>query len=488
MPHHDLPDQRLDLSDQHHDLPDTPRHPRLRALTRKTRPRALGRHPYVVDAALAALVLFAVSLQFVFPDEGDDRLSLVGFLLGAGTAVPLAWRRRSPMTAVYLVSLFTPAMAVYRQPPPDVAYGGLVALYTLALVARPLERRVVLGVWLVASTATMTFREQAQPFEYAFHLLSFVTAYGFGVLARVQRAYTAALEDRARRLERERAAETARAVAQERARIARDMHDVLAHAVSLMVVQAEAGPVVVRDDPARAITAFDAISGAGRDAMAQLRRILGVLRDAEGAGEGGAAGAAGAAMATGAAGVIGVAGAAGTAGAVVDRGPQPTLAALPALIRDVELAGTPVESRVTGEPVALRPDVEVAAYRVAQEALTNVLKHAGTARVALELTWSPGELTLTVTDDGARAGPRGAPASKSPFGTAPHRGERPRGQGLVGIAERAAACGGTAESGPVPAGGFRVAVRLPTASLTDEHPRSGGRRPGAGPQRLHDDP
>ncbi|GHC43948.1 sensor histidine kinase [Streptomyces flavofungini] len=451
----------------------------LRTLIR-TRSRALSRHPYVVDAALAALVLFAVSLQFVFPDEGDDRLSAVGFLLGAGTAVPLAWRRRSPMTAVYLVSLFTPAMAVYRQPPPDVAYGGLVALYTLALVARPVQRRVLLGVWLVASTATMTFREQAQPFEYAFHLLSFVTAYGFGVLARVQRAYTAALEDRARRLERERAAETARAVARERARIARDMHDVLAHAVSLMVVQAEAGPVVVRDDPARAITAFDAISGAGRDAMAQLRRILGVLRDAEGAGDGAGEG--------GAAGATGVAGTAGGAGASVDRGPQPTLAALPSLIRDVELAGTPVESRVTGEPVALRPDVEVAAYRVAQEALTNVLKHAGTARVTFQLAWLPGELTLTVTDDGARAGPNGTPASRAPFGTAPHSGERPRGQGLVGIAERAAACGGTAESGPVPAGGFRVAVRLPTASLTDEHPRSGGRRPGAGPQRLHDDP
>ena len=480
-----------------------PHHPfrSLRTLVH-TRWRALSRRPYVVDAALAALVLLAVSLQFVFPDDGeDDRLSVAGYLLAAGTAVPLAWRRRTPMTAVFLVSLFTPAMAVYRQPPPDVAYGGLVALYTLALVGRPVQRRLVLAVWLVASTATMTFRERAEPFEYAFHLLSFVTAYGFGVLARVQRAYTAALEDRARRLERERAAETARAAARERARIARDMHDVLAHAVSLMVVQAEAGPVVVRADPERAITAFDAISASGRDAMAQLRRILGVLRDAEGAGGAGA-------------------------GAAAERGPQPTLGALPSLVRDVERAGIPVESRVTGEPVPLRADVEVAAYRVTQEALTNVLKHAGAARVVLELAWSPGELRLTVTDDGARAtddgarttdvrarakgngarttadgtpapangivpgsapvpGPRPRPL---PFTATPAEGERPGGQGLVGIAERAAACGGAAEAGPVPGGGFRVAVTLPTASLTHEHPRSGGRRPGAGPQRLHDDP
>ncbi|EPH44563.1 histidine kinase [Streptomyces aurantiacus] len=414
----------------------------------------MRRHPYVVDVALAALVLFAASLQFLFPDDGDDPLTAVGFLLAAGTAVPLAWRRRAPMVSVWLVSLFTPAMAIYRQPPPDVAYGGLVALYTLALVGRPVERRVLFGLWLVGSTATMTFRERADSFEYAFHLLSFVSAYGFGVLARVQRAYTAALEDRARRLERERAGETARAVAEERARIARDMHDVLAHAVSLMVVQAEAGPVVVRDDPERAVGVFDAIGCAGRDAMVQLRRILGVLREAE------------------------------TAGAAA-REPQPTLAALPALVRDVELAGIPVGLLVSGEPVALRADVEVAAYRVAQEALTNVLKHAGAARATLELAWVPGELMLTVTDDGAGVEHDGHVGVHSSPGA---DGSGPRGQGIVGIGERAAACGGTAEAGPRPGGGFRVAVRLPTAFLTDEHPRSGGRRPGAGPQRLHDDP
>ncbi|MFD5702643.1 sensor histidine kinase [Streptomyces lasiicapitis] len=439
------------------DQPSNSSHPtalsrptRLSRLTRLTKLTSLtGRHPYVVDSALAALVLFAVSMQFVFPDDGGDRLTVLGFLLAAGTAVPLAWRRRAPMASVYLVSLFTPAMAIYRQPPPDVAYGGLVALYTLALVGRPVERRVVFAVWLVASTATMTFRERADSFEYAFHLLSFVSAYGFGVLARVQRAYTAAVEDRARRLERERASETARAVAEERARIARDMHDVLAHAVSLMVVQAEAGPVVVRSDPDRAVGVFDAIGSAGRDAMVQLRRIVGVLREAEDASA---------------------------------REPQPTLAALPALVRDVELAGVRVELRVTGEPVALRADVGVAAYRVAQEALTNVLKHAGAACVCIELVWGHGELALTVTDDGATDDGAGGTLNGAHVhgstggGLGGHKG-----QGIVGIRERASACGGFAEVGPVSGGGFRVAVRLPTASLTDEHPRSGGRRPGAGP-------
>ncbi|WP_172383983.1 sensor histidine kinase [Streptomyces sp. MNP-20] len=399
-------------------------------------------HPYLTDGALAALVLFATSLQFLFPHEGDDRLSPIGFLLGAGTAVPLAWRRRAPMLSVYLVSVFTPAMAVYRAPPPDVAYGGLVALYTLAVVGKPVQRRVVLATWLIGATATMTFRERAEPFEYAFHLLSFVSAYGFGVLARVQRAYTAALEDRALRLERERAGETARAVARERARIARDMHDVVAHAVSVMVVQAEAGPVVVRADPGRAERAFEAIGAAGRDAMEQLRRILGVLREADGDGspDGG-------------------------------RGPQPALAALPALLARVEQAGVTVRLKESGETRPLAADVDVAAYRLAQEALTNVLKHARASLVTVEVAWSPRELALTVTDDGTGAA-RGTGG----------------GYGLVGIRERAAACGGRVDVGPAAGGGFRVAARLPTASLAHEHPRGGGRRPGAGAQRLRDDP
>ncbi|MFC5212942.1 sensor histidine kinase [Streptomyces coerulescens] len=372
-------------------------------------------NPYAVDSAFAALVLFAVSLQWIFPDEGGDRLTWQGWLIGAATAVPLVWRRRAPFATACAVSVATPAQALYHAPPPDVVYGGMVVLYTMAALGKPWQRRAMLVGWLAGVSLTMMHKEEPQPFEYAFQLLSVVCAYGFGVLARVQRAYTAELEDRARRLERERAADTARAIAQERSRIARDMHDVLAHAVSLMVVQAEAGPVVVRSDPARAEAAFDAIAGAGRDAMAQLRRILGVLKEPQ--GNGGAW-----------------------------RLPQPGVAELPGLVRQVgESAGLRVELRTSGTPRPLPQDTEVAAFRVVQEALTNTVKHARAGSATVELDWAEDELTLTVTDDGQ--GP----------------GSGHGGHGLIGIRERAAACGGSARAGRGPEGGFRVVVRLPAA-------------------------
>ncbi|GAA4599641.1 MULTISPECIES: sensor histidine kinase [Streptomyces] len=377
--------------------------------------------PYAVDAAVAALVLFAVSLQWLFPDEGDDPLSWRGWLLGAGTAVPLVWRRAAPFATACAVSVATPAQAVHHAPPPDLMYGGFVVLYTLAALARPWQRRVMLAGWLVGVAATISHKEDAEPFEYAFQLLSIVCAYALGSLTRTQRAYTAELEDRARHLERERAADTARATAQERARIARDMHDILAHAVSLMVVQAEAGPVVVRSDPARAEAAFDAIATAGRDAMTQLRRILGVLKEEE--REPGPR-----------------------------RLPQPGLTALPGLVRRVgESAGLRVELRTTGEPGALPPDTEVAAYRIVQEALTNTVKHAYASCAVVGLDWAEDGVTLTVTDDGR--------------GPAPGDGTGGGGHGLIGIRERAAACGGEAVTGGGPDGGFRVVVRLPVAAV-----------------------
>lgn len=378
-------------------------------------------NPYALDTALAALVLFAVSLQWMFPDEGDDPLTWQGWLLGAATAVPLIWRRRAPCAAACAVSVATPAQALYHAPPPDVMYGGMVVLYTLATVGKPWQRRMMLAGWVIGVVTTMQHQSNKEPFEYAFHLMGIVCAYALGMLARVQRAYTTELEDRARRLERERAADTARARAEERSRIARDMHDILAHAVSLMVVQAEAGPVVVRKDPERAEATFDTIAATGRDAMAQLRRILGVLKEERSDGES------------------------------MRWLPQPSVTALPALIRQVEEStGLRTELRTRGEPCPLSSDTQVAAYRVVQEALTNTVKHARASHAVVELDWAEDGVTLTVTDDGrGPAGPGG-------------------GHGLINIRERAAACGGSAETGSGPDGGFRVVVRLPAAAEREE--------------------
>ena len=390
--------------------------PAARSLYDLVATRLRTTNPYVVDGALAVLVLFAASLQWMFPDEGDDRLTLTGWLLGAATAVPLVWRRRSPYASALAVSAATTAMAYYHAPPPDVLYGGLVVLYTMAAQGLPWQRRSMLASWLLGAVLTMQHKEHSQPFEYAFHITGMISAYGLGVLARVQRAYTAAVEDRAARLERERAAETAKAIAQERSRIARDMHDILAHAVSLMVVQAEAGPVVVRSDPSRAEAAFDAIATSGRDAMAQLRRILGVLKEEERRG--------------------------GAARLPPPDPPGPPSGGRPGAESTGRRGARPIRAR----PRPLPPDTEVAAYRAVQEALTNTVKHAYASCAQVELDWAEDELTLTVTDDGS----------------GPARTEG--GHGLIGLRERAAACGGSAETGPGPDGGFRVVVRLPAGA------------------------
>jgi signal transduction histidine kinase len=227
-----------------------------------------------------------------------------------------------------------------------------------------------------------------------------VGAFLAGSLERSHRELAAVLRQRTEQLERERRTEAARAAAEERARVARDMHDILAHAVSLMVVQAEAGPVVVRTDPDRAEQSFDAIAAAGRDAMVQLRRLLGVLK----AGEG--------------------------------RAPQPTLAELPELVRGVRFTETGVRRPVSR-------DTEVAVYRIVQEALTNSRKHAQATRVLVRMHWSRDHLILTIIDNGVGGQPS------------------PGGHGLVGIRERAGACGGTAVAGPRASGGFEVRADLP---------------------------
>lgn len=392
--------------------------------------------PHAADSALAVLVAFAAILQWIFPQENGDALTWLGFVLALGTSVPLVWRRRAPFAAGLAVSAATVAMALHHSPAPDVAYGGLVVLYTMAVMAPPRQRRFMLTCWLIGSTLTILAKgSSAQPFEYAFQLLTYVIAYGIGMLSRVQRAYSRELEDRAQRLERERKADTERAAAQERARIARDMHDILAHAVSLMVVQAEAGPVVVRSDPARAEAAFDAIAASGRDAMTQVRRILGVLKEER---------------------------LEGTSAAPV-RLPQPGTGDLPELVRQVSRsAGLRVELRGDGGPLSAVP-----------------------GHLAGRLPRGPGG-----ADEHGQARVRllGYCRTRLAGGRVERDGDRRRagaigdgrggGHGLIGLRERAAACGGTASAVPGPDGGFRVVVRLPVAA--DRFPAGHCRGPVGG--------
>jgi signal transduction histidine kinase len=260
-------------------------------------------------------------------------------------------------------------------------------------------------------------RTDADLVDAAFASLGLAGAWVLGDRARVQRALAAELSDRAVRLEREREGEARRAVASERARIARELHDVVAHHVSMMVVQAEAGPLAVERDPARAAGAFEAIAATGRQALVEMRRLLGVLR-----GDGQAPSLA----------------------------PQPGLDQVPSLVEQVGRAGLEVELVVEGEKAPLPAGVELSAYRIVQEALTNAVRHAGPGRARVLVRYGERDLELTVRDEGGGGGaaPAGGPPSRS-------------GQGLVGMRERVSLFGGELHAGPGPDGGFTVAARLP---------------------------
>ncbi|MEV6342850.1 sensor histidine kinase [Actinoplanes sp. NPDC051851] len=366
--------------------------------------RVRGLPPPVVDVGLAVIALIAQLAPFV---SGGGPWPPGAYAVAVAVSLPVVWRRRAPF-AVLLASelaaaLYTLVPTGPRQP---LWYGALIAMFTVAAQAPRWQRisaLVIIGWGAFILTGSIETAARGA--------LLWTTAYVMGRAWANRREEVRTLRERARHLERERELSAAR----ERSRIARDMHDILAHAVSITIAQAEAGPVVMKQGPERTEAAFDAIAEAGRDAMAQLRRILGVL-DADGEG---------------------------------DRSPQPTLAGLPDLVGQVARTGsTAVTLDVLGEPGSVPPETEVAAYRIVQEALTNVLKHARATTVAVTLDWHEGGLALTVTDDGR--GPRAADG---------------HGHGLIGIRERAVSCGGTASSGPAPGGrGFQVRASLPGAT------------------------
>jgi signal transduction histidine kinase len=368
--------------------------------------------PYLADMVVALVVLAVNYAPFVVPrQEQPGPFSTTAWICMAGASLPLILRRRFPILCLALIFV---ALSVYNMQSTGaasepIAWGILVAIYSIAWRGKLWQQTVVMvfmtGLSLVGLKSGTTA---------LIGTLTGAAAFVLGWVARRREERLQHLAYLAGQLEREKEADAARAVATERARIARDMHDVLAHAVSLMIVQAEAGPVVVRTKPERAERAFEAIASAGRDAMVQLRRTLGILKDEQDVGV---------------------------------RAPQPVVAAIPDLVAQVEETGLAATFEVTGTVRALTPDAEVAAFRIVQEALTNTLKHAAATKVAVALEWGRDALVITVRDDGTGAGNLGG-----------------SGNGLIGIRERAAACGGTATGGPVPGGGFQVTATLPAVA------------------------
>ncbi|MFJ6383024.1 sensor histidine kinase [Kitasatospora sp. NPDC092039] len=374
--------------------------------------RAYGLGPYAWDSLLAVAAA-GVAVWSAYHDETAHPWWI--YLLAVATALPLPWRRRAPFTVLALATAPSLVISVAAHSAnPQVPLSGVVALYTVAERSSDRVRWSVLGAVVVGNVLGTH-----SPNGALFSLVTSVGTFVFGSLVRAQRQLARVQAERAREAGERAASDAARAVAEERARIAREMHDIVAHAVSLMVIQAEAGPVVVHRDPDRAVRAFDTIADAGRDAMVQLRRVLGVLKDPE----------AGRQLA-----------------------PQPRLAELAEVAERVRAAGPRVDLELPKGRGPWPADVETAAFRIVQEALTNTVKHAGADRVAVRVR-RVGEVLEVVVSDNGRGVP--AAAARTVVGWS-------GGRGLVGIRERAAACGGRAEAGPGPGGrGFVVSARLP---------------------------
>ncbi|MFJ2741298.1 sensor histidine kinase [Streptomyces sp. NPDC087440] len=381
--------------------------------------RHLLAHPRTPDLGTAALVQIAVSFPWLIPRSPDQApATLAAYGLTTLTVLPLVWRRRAPLSVLLAVLC---AQGLYGLavdgPGQTLPYTSMVALYSVAALTPGPHRQVAGTLTMAVAVVSVVWRGRDDWLrELMFTLVVFCASYVFGRLTRTRQAYTRAVEERAAELERANRIEAEQAAARERARIAREMHDVLSHAVSIMIVQAEAGPVAVRTAPERAEAAFDAISETGREAMTQLRGMLGVLRDTPD-------------------------------GSPAPLAPQPGIEELPGLAERVGHNGPQVSHFSTGHPRPLSPALGATAYRIVQEALTNVVKHAGAQQVTVQLHYGDGQLTITVTDDGR--GPATAPGA---------------GHGLIGVRERAAAHDGSATAGPGPGGrGFRLTAVLVTS-------------------------
>lgn len=360
--------------------------------------------PVLVDAGIAAVCFLAT---IAVPWKGAISIQWELLALALLASLPLVWRRRYPIVVTALVGAGTIGLALTGgldlTPLP---YGQLVATYTFASLSPPLWRALALAGTAIGIAVSVLLLGKGLSL-IAITALPFAGAYSLGTGTRAWRDRVAMLEERARGLAKAQEA----AAARERERIAREMHDVLAHSVSMIVVQAEAGPVVVRSDPAKAEAAFDAIAATGRDALSQLRRTLGVLRS-----DG------------------------------VTRHPQPALDDLPALVAHARHAGLTVSLAEVGQRRQVPADLAVAVYRVVQESLTNVVRHAGARQASVRLDWLTHVLEVRVIDDG-----------RGPGAVNGHAGH-----GLIGMRERVSACGGELYAGAGHGGsGFLVTATIP---------------------------
>jgi len=341
----------------------------------------------------------------------------VGLALLLVQVVPLLWRRSHPSLVLLLVGAAFGARVLLGFNPGIAGFGLLVAMYSVAAYevgARRLVFLAVAGLGFLAGFVVFGVTGNPRSFAITVPSLFFVAGWLIGDYLSTRRAYVAQLEERAARLERERDQDRRLAADEERTRIARELHDVVAYDVSVIAIQAGAARAVQATKPEAAARALGLIETTARETLIELNRLLGVLR--------------------------------GGNGAAPDRSPQPGIGQLAGLVEELRAAGLEVDARVEGKAEPLPPALDLSAYRILQEATTNVLKHARARRVDIRVRYSETMLALDVRDDGAGDG--SDPASSS-------------GHGLIGMRERVALFGGKLHAGRNRAGGFSVHARLP---------------------------
>lgn len=377
--------------------------------------RALRDRPFLSDGSLAALLAVLV-VGDVWTAEnyftGPRWLYLMAGLL---MTVPLAWRRRAPLAVVSVVMAALTAQSLAlgdSAPSPDSELiAWLIAVYSVATHSDRRGAFVGGGISLAAGLVWLG------PDDFLLPVVTFGGAWLAGRLMHNRQLYATALEERARLLERERDVNARVAVAEERMRLARELHDVVGHSLSVMVVHAGAERLALGQHRPSTRETLLAIEHTGREALAEVSRLLGGLR---------------------------------SDGEELALAPRPSLAQVDALVQTVRDAGLRTELRIEGEPAPLPPVIDVSAYRILQEALTNVVKHAGPARATIVVRYSSRAIEIEVADDG-----RG-----------PVNGHEP-GYGLAGMRERVELHGGTVETGRGNNGGFTVRARLPLMTVAD---------------------
>jgi signal transduction histidine kinase len=408
------------------------------------------RRELLQDTALA-LTLAVLNLMSLLPYQSRMHPSWLALFLVAAQCLPLAWRRRWPVPALICSGIprnLYDALAFGYAPLP---LAPAIAFATVADRSRPWIRWIT----VVATSTGIAFGQtqpgHTEPYEAIIQAFIFGTAWVVGMLNRIRRESMAAVARRAERAEAEldaAAARAAAAAAAERVRIARELHDVVAHHVSLMAVQAEATGALLPDRPDAAAKSADLIAATARQAMTELRRLLGVLRFNP-----------------------------SDHSERTALAPAASLTRLEEVLEAVRGAGLPVTCSVSGSPATLPPGVDLTAYRIVQEALTNTLRHAPGSEASVDVVYEGSFVTVRVADTGARPG-AASPSrlrhrlstgfgstgfGSTGFGSTGFgsTGFGSTGFGLAGIAERVASCGGSLTVGPDPSGGFAVTARLP---------------------------